>query len=863
MNKKGFTLVELLVTIGIITLVSSLGVYLVTNIINSSKEKTIVLAHENIKKGANLYSKEFFDEIIWSNNKSCISVEQLISKGYIRKDKAEDATHNYIIIEKDDNNTIVSETNSTGTETICEAVIKKKVSPPTNKDICKELRYNGNSQNLIKENIGDIYEVANIVGKNAGSYKVEVGLKPGYYWKDNTTGKKDVYCTIKKGIPTLTLNKNNQPAEQTRPTDVTLTSNVNGTLELKSSNAKYADATSTPLTGSGTNYTSTITINNKSNREHNTYITITLNPSDQTNYQTADIIYTIGKITDIKKTKPTATNYCKENLHYNSLKQTLTIKEDTGYTFYDNEVTNVGTYTVTAKLHRGFEWEDGTTNDITFECELKDLTYKIVYNGNGHTKGDTPSSTHIYGTAKDLTENGFIKTGYTFLGWSTTSDGDVEYQNKQSVINLIDPINDPDGTIINLYAKWRINKVYIKYSVNGGTIQSPTTENGIEHKWTTDSNGIISREKSGESATSTFETHDYGTLISSTGLANWNNSNYINITKTGYNGKTNAEWICLSGDCKKGTTFNHTTQYKTADICDASISDCTVVLGVNWVDTKKPTIPTYVAFYADQSGNYTSGTWTKKTVHTTITSTDDGSGVAQIQYSTDKKTWTKLNFAKKNLAQKGTTWSGTEEWTLKTRNNTYYFRACDNAGNCSDVSTTYNIKYDITVPKCSITSTTNSYSDSKVSVTVTCSDANSGCQTANKTETIGKDTPYTVTDKVGNSTSCTADISTRARYRTRTWNSCASSTTVWGGSCIYSNSNMKKDVDITGKASKVACELACEAYKPVNGWYQIACESSTTCTGGWNKWGSWNSTYCNASYNDCQSKTQYIFSGQK
>jgi uncharacterized repeat protein (TIGR02543 family) len=78
-------------------------------------------------------------------------------------------------------------------------------------------------------------------------------------------------------------------------------------------------------------------------------------------------------------------------------------------------------------------------------------TYTITYNGNGNTGGSTPSSNHTYDTPKELTQNGFIKTGYTFVGWATSASGNVEYSDKQSVSNL----TVVSGGAVPLYAQWK------------------------------------------------------------------------------------------------------------------------------------------------------------------------------------------------------------------------------------------------------------------------------------------------------------------------------------------------------------------------------------------------------------------------
>ncbi len=124
------------------------------------------------------------------------------------------------------------------------------------------------------------------------------------------------------------------------------------------------------------------------------------------------------------------------------------------------------------------------------------------------------------------------------------------------------------------------------------------------------------------------------------------------------------------------------------------------------IDKGVPTI-SYVAKYADGSGTYTSGNWTYRQVNTTISATDTTSGISSIQYilkstydSNNNTSWNTFSFSVGALTQSGNTWTGTESWSVQNgRNDTYYFRACNNAGKCSDpTSTTFNIKYDISPP---------------------------------------------------------------------------------------------------------------------------------------------------------------------
>ncbi len=106
------------------------------------------------------------------------------------------------------------------------------------------------------------------------------------------------------------------------------------------------------------------------------------------------------------------------------------------------------TLTVTANDGSGKK----ATATITVKAPSSNtIQYKVRYYGNGATSGETASQTHTYGTSKTLRANGFVKTGYTFAGWATSSTGSVKYADKASVKNLT---NKADATV-KLYAIWK------------------------------------------------------------------------------------------------------------------------------------------------------------------------------------------------------------------------------------------------------------------------------------------------------------------------------------------------------------------------------------------------------------------------
>lgn len=109
---------------------------------------------------------------------------------------------------------------------------------------------------------------------------------------------------------------------------------------------------------------------------------------------------------------------------------------------------------------------------VIFYVNWKPNNYKVRYNGNGATSGTMTDSAHVYDTAKVLTRNAYARTGYTFTGWNTKSDGKgTAYADGASVKNLT---ANKDG-VVTLYAQWKANSYTLTYDANGGTV-SPSSK---------------------------------------------------------------------------------------------------------------------------------------------------------------------------------------------------------------------------------------------------------------------------------------------------------------------------------------------------------------------------------------------------
>ncbi|MCL2686147.1 MAG: InlB B-repeat-containing protein, partial [Candidatus Bathyarchaeota archaeon] len=133
----------------------------------------------------------------------------------------------------------------------------------------------------------------------------------------------------------------------------------------------------------------------------------------------------------------------------------------------------------TVDIIRDFSVPAGTVGDIVLIANwLKEVPveqFTVTYNGNGHTSGTEPiDSNSPYSSGGQVTvlgPNSLSRTGYTFLGWATSSDA-----------NTLECLVDSTFTIADnvvLYAVWEQN---VRYSVSyqpgtQGTFYEQITDN--------------------------------------------------------------------------------------------------------------------------------------------------------------------------------------------------------------------------------------------------------------------------------------------------------------------------------------------------------------------------------------------------
>lgn len=243
----------------------------------------------------------------------------------------------------------------------------------------------------------------------------------------------------------------------------------------------------------------------------------------------------IEKQNDVINDLPSAT-LCVETTYNGEPHQLVSKTSGIGYTLSGYTGTNAGNYTITAKLNSGYQWSNGTTDDITFICSIVYEYYTITLDSNGGSGGTSTLyeryADGIYldsGYTKKMTTSANAitvptKTGYTFDGYY---DGDTQMINADGYITgELTNMNRTDKTLTAHWAADSYSIVYVGNGNTGGSMASQTctydsnctiASNGFTKTgytfvgWTTNSDGTDDGYNwTGWSGTWTFVNGQYG-----------------------------------------------------------------------------------------------------------------------------------------------------------------------------------------------------------------------------------------------------------------------------------------------------------------------------------------------------------------
>lgn len=115
----------------------------------------------------------------------------------------------------------------------------------------------------------------------------------------------------------------------------------------------------------------------------------------------------------------------------------------------------------------GQKYTDNQTQDFYAIWDYNDFCFE--FNGNDATSGSMSDFKVTYGTNATLPANQFLKTGYTFDGWSLSLNGTKAFENSEEITNFsLFDITEHNGTI-TLFAKWKAIEYTISFNAGEGS----------------------------------------------------------------------------------------------------------------------------------------------------------------------------------------------------------------------------------------------------------------------------------------------------------------------------------------------------------------------------------------------------------
>ena len=543
-NNKGFTLIELLAIIAITAIVLGIGTYGIVDLVTKSKEKGSLISETSIKESASLYADEAGDSL-WIDPGSgnykyyCITIEELINKGIIKKNAKlpkDIDKYNYVSIKKNKVTFVKGESliikdalDGSADASVCVGnIIKEKIEKaPKEKNVTS---YTDEFDSVFDDLVGEskIIDKTCYFNKDSSSIVRDDGHKGDFDKSSNT-------CLI-KGLDDETIYYYK-----------TCMTTEKGSIICSDS---YSTSTASFVSPEFSTKDDTITIKYKDDNVKEPYHYFKSNVNGNSDKNVSECV--LGS--DNKFTCSGSTSNITKDKWYKVNENEAKI------TYKDNEIKNGD---ITARIM------DGTGNYK--DSDKKFNLYRIVFKKGNADKINNGTNDITNICLNDIDKKCNIKSpsiskdGYTIVGWNIDSRAG-------SSIWKANTSKDIDGS--NTYYPIIKSRVNIKLNANGGSVTKETSKGGT---YTTDSSGIISRN-----GKNIFHTINYGEKMNSSGLANYNNKDYLYITKNGSIVTKNKEWICLSGCTTNGKVYSQYEAYSSDDFCDAKEKSCTVVLGVNW-----------------------------------------------------------------------------------------------------------------------------------------------------------------------------------------------------------------------------------------------------------------------------------------
>ena len=445
LNRKGYTLIELLAVILIISLIIALSIFGIIKAINSSKEKAATLSEKSIKEAAETYATEKNDDNnYWlditdkENKYFCITIEELMNKGLLDKKaniKSKDFDiHSYVLVKKNK----VTMVNSKA-----EILTKDKANSDDYK-VCMG--------NIVNEKVTDYPKL-----DNGTSYTDEIHVQftdaktnPSSTMSDKVCMYGDSSANIKETgvIEGNTCKLQGLKQNEKYYLRVCMKTSRESYLcsNTESRNTKVIKKPTYTLSSN----TLTIKYNNANiNGEAKYYFKSTVKGTSNINVNRCTLsnnIYTCDK--------PTITNIEKDTWYQSSSNQITSNQINISYTTTGKA--KVTARTVDKSNNYSESTKDFTINKYTITF-IKEPADKI----GGEASNIIKSCYAISGQSCSITSPTIEKTGYTIIGWNTNKNATTSTWN----INTSKSISSS----ATYYPILKVNIYTITYNANGGS----------------------------------------------------------------------------------------------------------------------------------------------------------------------------------------------------------------------------------------------------------------------------------------------------------------------------------------------------------------------------------------------------------
>ena len=440
LNRKGYTLIELLAVILIISLIITLSIFGIIKAINSSKEKAATLSINSIKEAAETYAAEKNDDSSYwlditdkDNKYFCTTIEELMNKGLLDKKaniKSKDFDiHSYVLVKKNK----VTFVNSNA-----EILTKDKANSDDYK-VCMG--------NIVNEEVKDYPKL-----DNGTSYTDEIHIPFTDANTNPSSTMSDKVCMYGDSSANI------------KETGV-IEGNACKLQGLKQNEKYYLRVCMKTGRGSylcsNTESRNTKVINKPTYTLSSNTLTIKYNNANIKGEAKYYFKSTVKGTSNINVKRCTLSN----NIFTCNKPTTTNIEKDTWYQSSSNQInisyTTTGTVKVTARTVDKSNNYSESTKDFTIN------KYTITFNKGtadkigGETSNIIKSCYAISGQSCSITSPTIEKTGYTIIGWNTNKNATTSTWN----INTSKSISSS----ATYYPILKVNIYTITYNANGGS----------------------------------------------------------------------------------------------------------------------------------------------------------------------------------------------------------------------------------------------------------------------------------------------------------------------------------------------------------------------------------------------------------